>query len=256
MSKRVYNLKKDTPDERDFKYHLTHPDEIVEAAKLPKSVNLYNTKVKYVFDQAQIGSCASNAGNLAFDFIHGGGPFSRLQTYYNARNYEGSVNIDSGSTIRDVVKSLANLGVDTEVRWPYEVALYTQEPPAVIMEEALANKATTYSRLTKPSEFKSCVAAGRPFIVGISVFESFESDAVASTGIVPVPKSNEQLLGGHGVTCLGYQTINGTFYYLIQNSWGSSWGDPKNSGCCWIPAAYLENSKFGASDVWAISATI
>jgi C1A family cysteine protease len=155
--------------------------------------------------------------------------------------------------VRDGVKSIATLGVDVESRWPYDVALFTQEPPLVIMEEALTNKITTYSRLNKASEFKSCLAAGRPFVVGIKVYESFESDVVAKTGMVPVPTAHEQLLGGHCVCVIGYDSNkDGKFQYLVQNSWGSSWGDPENPGCFWIPAAYLESSKY-SSDAWTLS---
>ena len=44
----------------------------------------------------------------------------------------------------------------------------------------------------------------QPVMIGISVYTSFESDTVAKTGIVTLPKKSEQLLGGHAVLVVGY----------------------------------------------------
>ena len=41
-------------------------------------------------------------------------------------------------------------------------------------------------------------------VIGIMVYESFESDAVAKNGIVPMPNlATEQLLGGHDILVVG-----------------------------------------------------
>jgi hypothetical protein len=49
---------------------------------------------------------------------------------------------------------------------------------------------------------RGCLAEGYPFVLGFTVYESFESDTVAQTGIVPMPRSGEQVLGGHCVVAL------------------------------------------------------
>jgi hypothetical protein len=40
---------------------------------------------------------------------------------------------------------------------------------------------------------KGCLAQGYPFVFGFSVYESFESQEVAKTGKVNMPKKNEKV---------------------------------------------------------------
>ena len=44
----------------------------------------------------------------------------------------------------------------------------------------------------------------QPVVFGFTVYESFESEAVAKTGRMPMPASDEKALGGHAVLCVGY----------------------------------------------------
>jgi C1A family cysteine protease len=85
-----------------------------------------------------------------------------------------------------------------------------------------------------------------PFAFGFTVYESFESDAVAQTGIVPMPSSNEEVLGGHAVLAVGYDDASTSF--IVRNSWGPNWGQ---KGYYQMPYGYLTNTDL-ASDFWAI----
>jgi hypothetical protein len=49
---------------------------------------------------------------------------------------------------------------------------------------------------------KGCLADGFPFVLGFSVYTSFEGEEVAKSGIVPMPKPDEENVGGHAVLCL------------------------------------------------------
>ena len=69
---------------------------------------------------------------------------------------------------------------------------------------------------------KSCLASGLVAVIGISVYSSFESATVAKTGIVPLPKPTESLLGGHAVLLVGYDDVKSR--WICMNSWGSTWG--------------------------------
>ena len=70
-------------------------------------------------------------------------------------------------------------------------------------------------------DLKACLNDGYPFVVGISIYESFESENSATTGIIKMPLCNEKLLGGHTVAVVGYDDNYG---FLVRNSWGINWG--------------------------------
>ena len=79
-----------------------------------------------------------------------------------------------------------------------------------------------------------------------AVYQSFESETVAKTGVVPMPSSHEQVLGGHCVVAVGYD--DGKRQFTIGNSWGTGWG---LNGYCLMPYEYPINPRL-ASDFWTI----
>jgi C1A family cysteine protease len=202
-----------------------------------------------VFNQGQLGSCTANASGAMWAFVHGGGPYSRLQIYYCERMMEGTVASDNGAFIRDAIQVLVNQGAALEADWPYDESKFTIQPPPPVLQEADQGRAVEYSRLENRTDFRNCLAQGHPFITGITIYSSFETDEVARTGFVPMPTRNDSVAGGHAVCVIGYNTdINGGDYYEVRNSWGEDWGD---AGNFWIPAAYLENPNLSC-DAWTI----
>ncbi|MDY0743913.1 C1 family peptidase [Paucibacter sp. R3-3] len=239
----------DLPDHRDH----TFAAPVAVQANLPPKVDL-RPLCPPVVDQGQLGSCTANAiGNAhRFDQIKQGAPKnfmpSRLFIYYNERAMEGTVNSDSGAQIRDGIKSIAKLGVCDEADWPYVITKFKTKPPAPLFKKALANQALTYRRLTQnASQMKSCLASGYPFVFGFTVYESFESQVVAKSGVVQMPAASESVLGGHAVMAVGYDDKSQRF--IVMNSWSTSWGQ---KGFFTIPYAYLIDTGL-ASDFWTIS---
>jgi C1A family cysteine protease len=97
---------------------------------------------------------------------------------------------------------------------------------------------------------KGCLISGYPFVVGIEIYSSFESQSVAKTGYVPMPNTlTEQFLGGHAIICLGYNDNLYGGVWIMKNSWGSSWGD---RGYFYLPYAYLTSNSL-AGDLWKIT---
>ncbi len=244
---KTYGWIPDLPDHRDHLYAA--PMQVV--AKLPAKVDL-RPQCPPVYDQGQLGSCTANSIGGAFEFTlrkEQKADFmpSRLFIYYNERVIEGTVKSDSGAQIRDGIKSIANQGVCAESEWPYIITKFTTKPPAKAYKDALKNQALSYSRVVQSlNQFKGCLAAGYPFVFGITVYESFESQEVAKTGNVPMPASHEKSLGGHAILAVGYD--DSTQRFIIRNSWGPGWGQ---KGYFTLPYAYLLDSDL-SSDFWTI----
>ena len=241
-----YGWKPDLPDIRDFKFCVKR-----RVTKLPTSVDL-RPLMPDVYDQKSLGSCTANAIAAASEFLWMKSKNvivpSRLFIYYNERDMEGTVSQDSGAQIRDGIKSIAKYGECYETVWPYDVSKFAVKPSKTCYNSALQHKALAYSRVAgTENDMKSALASGFPFVFGISVYDSFESDAVAKTGVVPMPKSTERVLGGHAILAVGYTDAKKQF--IVRNSWGPGWGD---KGYCYIPYAYLANPNL-ADDMWIVT---
>jgi len=250
MARRIerYGWIPDLPDVRDHLYSAPQPT----LQALPPSSDL-RAGCPPVFDQGDLGSCTANAIANAhlFDQMKqkASAPFtpSRLFIYYNEREIEHSIARDAGAMIRDGVKSLAKQGVCAERDWPYVAAKFADRPPASCFASALDHQALSYQRvLQNLTQMKGCLASGFPFVFGFTVYESFESSQVASTGVVPLPGPDEGVVGGHAVLAIGYDDASQRF--TVMNSWGPRWGQ---KGYFTMPYAYLADPDL-AADLWTI----
>lgn len=214
-----------------------------------------------VYDQGSLGSCTANAiaGAIEYDFRKQNRPIwtpSRLFIYYNERVLEHTVSIDAGAQIRDGIKTINKWGVCHESRWPYVTSRFATSPPPSAYGEALLHTSLEYSRVDQTNiGIKACIAHGYPVIFGFSVFADFESEKVASSGILPMPGVADKPLGGHAVLIVGYNSgpimVNGIppGHFLVRNSWGSDWG---MHGYFAMPQDYVLSTRY-ADDFWSIS---
>lgn len=216
------------------------------------------------YDQGQLGSCVDNAGagmirfvqkrnNNKFSFMP-----SRLFMYYNVRALEGTTFEDSGSTITDYLISLKNNGVVPENEnplwsWPYsdDPITFRIKPHPYCYVRAKDHKLLEAEHVPQNElAIASLLDEGYVIEIGFLVYESFESNEVAKTGIVPMPGENESVLGGHAVLICGQMWIGKTKYYIMRNSWGTGWGD---KGYFYMPAQYILDSNL-ADDFVVIKA--
>jgi hypothetical protein len=78
--------------------------------------------------------------------------------------------------------------------WPYIEEKFTQKPPDETYTNGLLHRSTSYGRLPHDLlNLKSCLASGYPFVFGMSVYDSMMNDAVAASGVVPMPSAKEKM---------------------------------------------------------------
>lgn len=241
----IYSLqwKPDKLDKRDYKYNIS-------AKTIPNLVDLrpYCSSIE---NQGSLGSCTGQSIAGAIELLNKRNrkptDVSRLFIYYYERLLLGTVNYDSGAYIRDGIKVTNKYGASLESYWPYDIRKFRQEPILEAKNDALNRKVTRYERV---SDFNGCIDAlsnGYPVVAGFYVYDSFMSNTVAKTGIMPYPNtSRETLLGGHAVLIVGYNKTKNVF--IVRNSWGTSWGD---NGYFYMPFKVIQNTAM-SSDFWII----
>lgn len=238
----------DLPDQRDRLYSA----QAETLQTLPASIDL-RSKCPPVYNQGSLGSCTANAiaGALEFLQMKEGLPQiftpSRLFIYYNERAMEGTVESDSGASLRDGMKSVGSQGAPPESDWPYDVAMFAVQPSAGAYQAAQQDRALLYLGVPRNlTQMRACLASGYPFAFGFTVYESFESPEVRATGVLGMPTFGESVVGGHAVLAVGYDDVSGRF--VVRNSWGPDWG---MAGYFTMPYAYLSEPNLSNS-FWTI----
>lgn len=251
---RRYGLIRDTPDHRDLGVaRLFARKSIV----IPSSGDL-EPWCGPKKDQGDLGACTGFAecGQNEFLFrkyTKSAPILSPLFCYYMERELDGTLDQgDCGSEGRTAVRVANQFGICPEAEDMYSPKDFARAPTPSQIIDATFYKAGAYHRIMTVQDMRECIASGYVFIVGFAVFESFESDAVSNTGLMPVPKGTEQNLGGHEVLCIGYDdnkvcpNTHSAGALKIRNSYGDSWGDKGNF---WMPYEVAANRHY-FYDAW------
>ncbi|MBC2582021.1 C1 family peptidase [Clostridium sp. DJ247] len=257
-----YNLRKDKFDERDF--HFAHSISPIASVKLPPSVDL-RYKCPPVYDQGELGSCTANAGCACRALLANNSRLmlSRLFLYYMERSLKGTVTEDSGASVRDICKAANKFGICEEMYMPYDVNNFSIQPSNDAINNAQVYKINSYRKLNTLDEIKQNIAFRQQGVLaGMDVYDSFQSEEVARTGRMTIPKSTEQNYGGHAVLIVGYIDTQNTLsklkfmfkwseapqgYLIVRNSWGANWGE---HGYFYMPYEFV--TKGYAYDFWTM----
>lgn len=247
---RGFGWKPDLPDVRD--YCFTPP----RGVRVPTHVDLrLSPAMPEIWDQGNYGSCTGHNTGAALAFAHNIATAakdpnafmpSRFFIYRGERVIEGDVAQDAGAEIRDGFKVIATMGAPDEKLYPYDDDHFNRVPTTRVMTNAAKHKATKYRRVDSRTSTATlaALAAGTPVAFGFTVYSEMENDAVARTGVLPMPGKGSQVLGGHAVLAVGYDKR--TKRLIVRNSWGTSWGQ---DGYFTMPFGYAFNTNL-ADDFW------
>lgn len=222
---RRYGCYRDLADHRDAYLRLP-----AQLPVLPDHVDRLGYSVPRE-NQLSTSSCTGHGVARTVNIITGATrrPFSRIFPYWNGRDIESDAWEDAGAQIRDVVKSVAKRGICFESYWPFVPSRINMRPSDAAYKAAreMIPRIANYERILDFVHLKYALALGLPVVMGFTVFESFESDAVANSGWVPYPKVFESRLGGHCVVAEGYDVRPSAMpapFVWAGNSYGSGFG--------------------------------
>jgi C1A family cysteine protease len=157
--------------------------------------------------------------------------FSPIFIYLNREN-----NTTEGMYPRDVMRILSNLGACEEKYLPYN-KFNNKTTKSIIQKQSLTNalnyKIKGYSTISTIDGLKKALYLYGPCLIAFPVYNY--------TMKMWHKSSNEQLIGGHAMTVVGYNKTS----FIIRNSWGISWGDKGYT--------YYDFNEFGAHwELWTV----
>ncbi len=243
----------------------------IEAEELPREYNgllgyLPKPPLTDVFpNQGNVGSCVGwdfmivmetqyNLIDMCFDEL------SASWIYQKSRDYSVPPIIDiqgEGSTNFGACRALNNVGASTRSLCPEDTeSPFKFNPMIGSNDEAKKYAVDSYWDVNStPADVKASIygvthempykmpdgSLGKTAIgSAFPVFKSFY-DATTNGGVVPIPKSGEQFLGGHSSALVGWKEVDGVIHYINMGSWGDDLAD---KGFFYIP----ENYPFYSND--------
>jgi C1A family cysteine protease len=249
MSDRVYNLKKQKIDSRDY-VHTTNNNIELNSSHFITDTQRISCPI---LDQGNLGSCLAHA-TYALIYILSNGKInlSRLHLYMTTRAIDGSsLTEDTGGTIRGCMKAISKYNLCNENIWKYSINNFDILPPLQAFTNTYKINNYTYTFVDQNlTSIKKTLASGSPIVIGILVYSSFDNQNALKYGVIPMPNTKkEKQLGGHALLLIGYHDESKTFKF--QNSWGTTWGD---KGFGYIPYDYVINQNL-AFDLCTIQFT-
>ncbi|NTU80815.1 MAG: C1 family peptidase [Chloroflexales bacterium] len=225
-------------DAASFAVPLSLPEQVEPLFALPKPQN-----------QGVRNSCVAFTLAAAYQILSKDATDLSEQFLYWACKDKDGIPGDVGTDPIKAVQVLQTVGVCSEAAWPYKPAPSDSKnpghgpPPPTALDEAKRRRIKAFQKLpaTSVMAIKSALAAGKPVLIGLRIWEHWNGSWQGSTlGHVRAPLPGERQKGGHAMCVLGYrddEKTPGRGYFIVRNSWGPDWGkeNPDGPGYCHVP---------------------
>eukprot|EP00026_Physarum_polycephalum_P015010 Phypoly_transcript_15588.p1 GENE.Phypoly_transcript_15588~~Phypoly_transcript_15588.p1 ORF type:complete len:287 (+),score=60.12 Phypoly_transcript_15588:59-862(+) len=205
--------------------HIKKAPGVFQSKKVsdPASVDWRNSNaVTAVKNQGQCGDCWAFSTTGSVEGIHAisTGNLVSLseQNLMDCSSSYGNNGCNGGLMDNAFQYIIANDGVDTEASYPYQgvqgTCNYTTSDVGATI--------SSYTDVTSGDEgaLEDAVAQ-QP--VSVAIDASHESFQLYTSGVYYEPACSSTQLD-HGVLAIGYGTQGSSDYWLVKNSWGTTWG--------------------------------
>jgi len=197
-----------------------------------------------VRDQGQRGTCVAFAVTAAHEVARAAGAvvsddLSEEALFWGCKIIDQ--NWSSGTRLSSAAAAIGTTGQPLETVWPYVAhrpAGTRYDPPA--RPSDAWHKSGLRQSSVDPVSIRVELAAGRPVVLGLTVFDTLFAPSAA--GRVDMPAAGSPPRGRHAVLAVGYDASG----LLIRNSWGATWA---LDGYGWLSNEYAERH---VREAWVI----
>jgi len=173
-------------------------------------------------DQGQCGSCwafSTTGSTEGAWFLAGHGLVSLSeQNLVDCSGDQGNQGCNGGLMDQAFQYIISNNGIDTEASYPYTA----EDGDCSFSASSVGAKLSGFTDVSSGDEGALQTAVNQQ-PVSVAIDASQSSFQFYSSGVYNEPSCSSSSLD-HGVLAIGYGTDNGTPYWLVKNSWGTSWG--------------------------------
>jgi cathepsin L len=182
-----------------------------------------------VKNQGQCGSCWSFSTTGSTEGAHqiktGSLVSLSEQNLVDCSTAQGNQGCNGGLMTQAMDYIISNKGIDTEASYPYTA----QDGTCRFKTASVGATLASYTNVQQGSE-SDLVAKITLGPTSVAIDASHSSFQLYSKGVYYEPACSSTALD-HGVLAVGYDTDGSKPYYIVKNSWGTSWGQ---AGYIWM----------------------
>jgi len=181
-------------------------------------------------NQGSCGSCWAFSTVALVEFNHciatGQAVSLSEQQLVSCDPYDGGCN--GGMIDAPLMYIATNGGLDTEASYPYTSGAGASSTckynSATVGAKISTTNPITYINDYDTTTMMKIISSKQLVTVAFNVVSSFMSYKSGVYSDSNCADTSTAIIGGHAVSAVGYGTLNGVNYWIIRNSWGTSWG--------------------------------